>query len=78
MTWLNHRRLERALSAYLDGELDAAASANMTAHLRDCWGCSGEAELLRLVKRSLRNLGHRHSDVLGAARLRRLASRLTS
>ena len=72
-TWA-HRRTKRLLSAYADGELDQAASAAVAAHLRECWGCSGDAEITRMVKRSLRNLGDR--DALGTLRLRRFATQL--
>ncbi len=75
MTWVAHRRLKRALSAHLDGELDAAASAVVAAHLRECWECSGDAELLRMVKRSLRNLRERQADRLATVRLYRFAAR---
>ncbi len=71
-----HRRTKRLLSAYVDGELDQAASATVAAHLRDCWGCSGDVEIIRMVKRSLRNLGDRDRDALGALRLRRFTTQL--
>ncbi len=74
-TWA-HRRTKRLLSAYADGELDQAASAAVAAHLRDCWGCSGDVEITRMVKRSLRNLGDRDHDTLGTLRLRRFAAQL--
>lgn len=68
-----HRRTKRLLSAYVDGELEGAASATVAAHLRDCWGCSGDVEITRMVKRSIRNLGDRDHDMLGSLRLRRSA-----
>lgn len=71
-----HRRIKRLVSAYVDGELDQAASGAVAAHLRECWGCSGDVEITRLVKRSLRNLGDRDHDTLGALRLRRFATQL--
>jgi len=74
-TWA-HRRTKRLLSAYVDGELDQDASATVAAHLRDCWGCSGDVEITRMVKRSLRNLGDRDRDALGALRLRRFTTQL--
>jgi len=70
--------MRRAVSAYVDGELDEQHSARVEAHLRECWGCSGDAELTRLVKRSLQNLGHRQRDTLAVVRLQRFATRLTN
>ncbi len=62
----------------MDGELDTATAATIAAHLRECWECSGDAELARLVKRSLRNLATRERDALATARLRRFAAGLTN
>ena len=75
-TWA-HRRTKRLLSAYVDGELDQAASTAVAAHLRKCWGRSGDFEVTRLVKRSLRQLGDRDHDALGTMRLRRFATQLS-
>ncbi|MBA2280035.1 MAG: zf-HC2 domain-containing protein, partial [Actinomycetota bacterium] len=74
-TWA-HRRTKRLLTAYVDGELDQTAA--VAAHLRECWGCSGDVAVTRMVKRSLRNLGDRDRDhdTLGALRLRRFAAQL--
>ena len=72
-----HRRTKRVLSAYVDGELDQAASGAVAAHLRECWGCSGDVEVTRMVKRSLRKLGDRDHDTLGTLRLRRFAAQLS-
>ncbi|MGH9137704.1 MAG: zf-HC2 domain-containing protein [Acidimicrobiales bacterium] len=77
MTWWTHRRMKGALSAYVDGELDDAARVAVAAHLRECWGCSGDVELFRMVKASLRNVSGRQLDSLAAVRLRRYATRLT-
>ena len=74
-TWA-HRRTKRLLSAYADGELDPVASAAVAAHLRECGGCSGDVEVTRTIKRSLRNLGDRDHDTLGTRRLRRFAVQL--
>jgi anti-sigma factor RsiW len=71
-----HRRTKRLLSAYVDGELDQAPSAAFAAHLRKCWGCSGDVEVTRMVKRSLRNLGDGDHNTLGTLRLRRFAAQL--
>jgi len=65
MRWLTHLRLRRAVPAYVDGELDTLAARAVVAHLGRCWACSGEVELLRAVKRSLRNLVHR--DIEGVS-----------
>ncbi|MPY93714.1 MAG: hypothetical protein GEV08_11835 [Acidimicrobiia bacterium] len=76
MHWLAHRRMKQAVSAFLDGELDPPVMAEVHAHLRRCWDCSSDAELGRLVKRSLRHLAARDQDTLGARRLRRFAAHL--
>ncbi|MGH9177706.1 MAG: zf-HC2 domain-containing protein [Acidimicrobiales bacterium] len=78
MNRLAHRRLQRAVSAFVDGELDADAAAVVAAHLRECWECSGEADLARLMKASLRQLRDRDEDALAAMRLRRFASQLAN
>jgi anti-sigma factor RsiW len=77
MNWLAHRRMQRAVSAFVDGEVDAATAATVEAHLRECFDCSGDAELARMVKVSLDKLADRQRDVLTAIRLRRYATRLT-
>ena len=78
MNWLAHRRMQRAVTAFVDGELDAATAATVEEHLRDCFDCSGDAELTRMVKASLENLADRERDALTALRLRRFATGLSS
>jgi anti-sigma factor RsiW len=63
--------MRRDLDAYVDGELSRLRVAAVEAHLEDCWGCSGEADTLRLIKRSLRTLAARRPSDLALARLRR-------
>jgi anti-sigma factor RsiW len=50
---LAHRRLRRAVEAYLDGELTPDAHAEVARHLSICWECSIAAETLCLLKRAL-------------------------
>lgn len=76
MNRLAHRRMQRAVTAFVDDELDAATGATVEAHLRDCWDCSGDVELARMVKASLRHLADRNRDALTAHRLRRFATGL--
>lgn len=72
-----HRRMQRAVGAYVDGELRSPTRITaVRAHLDECWGCSGYAETLRLLKRSLRGLATRQPTDLVAARLRRWATDL--
>jgi anti-sigma factor RsiW len=71
MLLAGHRRMRRDLDAYIDGELPRVRVAAIEAHLEDCWGCSGEADTLRLIKRSLRTLAARRPSDLALARLRR-------
>jgi predicted anti-sigma-YlaC factor YlaD len=74
-----HRRMRRAVEVYIDGELRIPAQiAAVQAHLDECWGCSGYAETLRLLKRSLRRLAQRQPSDLAAARLRQWATELLS
>jgi len=77
MNRIAHRRMQRAVTAFVDGELDSATEAAVEAHLRDCFDCSGDAELERMVKESLHNLADRRRDVLTAVRLRRFATGLS-
>jgi anti-sigma factor RsiW len=76
MNRLGHRRMRRTVSAFVDGQLDAIEAAVVAAHVRACWECSGDVEVVRLIKRSLRNLAGRERDALAAARLRRFAGKL--
>jgi anti-sigma factor RsiW len=69
-------RMRRDIDAYLDGELPPARAALVEVHLDECWGCSGYAETLRLMKRSLRRLRDRRPTPLTVARLRRWAEGL--
>lgn len=78
MNRIAHRRMQRAVTAFVDGELDAATEAAVEAHLRDCWDCSGDVELARMVKASLHHLADRDRDALTAMRLRRFAAGLSN
>lgn len=53
-TTTNCRELERALDAYVDGELDASHVLVVDTHLTACVPCSERVELHRAVKRSIR------------------------
>lgn len=77
MNRIAHRRMQRAVSAFVDGEVDAGTAASVEAHLRECFDCSGDAELARMVKASLHNLADRQRDVLTAVRLRWFATGLS-
>ena len=68
-----HGRMRRAVDAYLDGELPPARAVAIEGHLDECWGCSGYADTVRLVKRSLQRLARRRPSDLAVARLRRWA-----
>ena len=74
-----HRRMHRAVDAYVDGELRTPERiAAVRAHLDQCWGCSSYAETLRLLKRSLHRLARRQPTDLAAARLRHWVTELMS
>ena len=68
-----HGRMRRAVDAYLDGELPPARAVAVEGHLDECWGCSGYADTVRLLKRSLQRLARRRPSDLAVARLRRWA-----
>ncbi|MFH5822901.1 anti-sigma factor family protein [Georgenia sp. AZ-5] len=50
MDFWQHLRLRTWVEPYVDGELDASRSREVAEHLNDCRGCSGLAELQRLVR----------------------------
>lgn len=61
--WLRRRRDElrcrevaRVLQTHIDGELDAATAAKVTAHLEACRRCGMEASTYRDLKESLTRL----------------------
>lgn len=56
---MTHRKLRRLVSAYVDGETRGAQEREVSEHLNECWECRGAAQLLRLMKQSLRRLGRR-------------------
>jgi anti-sigma factor RsiW len=51
-----HHRVERQLSAYLDGELTPDWAAEVRGHLADCAACRADLETLRATKRLLEAL----------------------
>ncbi|MDO8611297.1 MAG: zf-HC2 domain-containing protein [Dehalococcoidia bacterium] len=51
-----HRRFRDQLSAYIDGELEAAAAERLEAHLAACEGCRLELGQLRATAAALRDL----------------------
>ncbi|MDQ3537945.1 MAG: zf-HC2 domain-containing protein [Actinomycetota bacterium] len=44
------------VSAYVDGEIRGSQAREVAEHLNRCWECRAGAQLLRLMKRSLRRL----------------------
>jgi len=57
MPWFDrHRRYRDRLSAYLDGELDAAALGRLKRHLDDCDPCRAELEELRATVAALQQM----------------------
>jgi anti-sigma factor RsiW len=75
---LAHRRLRRAVEAYLDGELTPEARAEVARHLSICWECSIGAETLRLLKRALSHHRDRTPSSVAERRLRRFAEDLVA
>jgi anti-sigma factor RsiW len=78
MLHTTHRGLRRAVDAYLDGELPSGRAAAVASHLDECWGCSGYADTVRLMKQSLRRPAAREPRDLAVTRLRRWGQRLAS
>lgn len=76
MNVLRHMRAARELGAYLDGELPPHRRTAITAHLRECWRCSGDARILRMIKHSFGRSAQGGSSSLASARLHRYALRL--
>jgi anti-sigma factor RsiW len=58
-----------------DGELSPSLRRPVQAHLRECWECSENIEVLRMVKASLRRQSARLAP-METARLRRVAARV--
>jgi len=75
---LAHRRVRRAVEAYLDGELETDAGAQVGRHLSICWECNTAAETLRLLKWALRQRGARTPTTMADRRLRRYAEELAA
>jgi anti-sigma factor RsiW len=75
---LAHRRMRRAVDAYLDGELTPEARAEVARHLSICWECSIAAETLRLLKRALSHRRNRTPSSVAERRLRRFAEALVA
>lgn len=68
--------MRRQVEAWVDGEVTGWAAREVAAHLEQCWGCSGDAELARLVKAALSSFGEGRPPGLADLRLRRWASQL--
>lgn len=71
---VRHLLLNPRLGPYLDGELDPALEARVLTHLRECWRCSGELELQRLIRSALRQSRATGPSSLAVTRLRRFAA----
>lgn len=78
VTRRQHRRLSKLVDAWVDGELDDAATFAVATHVSGCWDCSAAAETTRLLKRALHARARREPPGLAALRLHRYAATLTS
>lgn len=76
MRMRGHRRLRRQVAALVDGEVRADEAAAVNRHLDECWDCSDDAEILRLMKVALARLAGREPADVAARRLRRWAEGL--
>lgn len=52
---MNHKRIERLLSPYLDGELPEPHQRELSEHLRSCESCRLRLEELRSIKHQIRS-----------------------
>jgi anti-sigma factor RsiW len=50
---MNHEKIQQQLSEWLDGELDAPASAELSRHIDSCSSCKGEVFRLRRLGEAL-------------------------
>ncbi|GAC1376246.1 MAG: hypothetical protein NVSMB4_04950 [Acidimicrobiales bacterium] len=75
---LAHRRMRRAVEAYLDGELPADAGTEVAHHLAMCWECSTVADTLRLLKHALRRRRDHGMASMPVRRLRRYAETMAA
>ena len=71
---MTHARLQRQLSAYLDGELAPAEADEVRTHLAGCTACREELSRLQHVKSVLQRLPERSVPQLWAAIHPRLES----
>ncbi len=69
MLSVSHRRWRVAVDAYVDGELTDRAQREVATHLAECWDCSRDAEILRLIKHCLRQRRTPAGDNLALLRL---------
>lgn len=67
--WFRHLWVRRDVEALLDDELDGARARRVRDHVSECWPCSGQVELTRLVRAALRRS---HRDGPSSLTLRRL------
>lgn len=72
MTWGAHRRWERSVEAFVDGELPRDHRLAMLGHVQDCPDCGPHAALLLAVRAALVRTAP-GLPALGAAPARRLA-----
>lgn len=75
---LRHLRVRGFVEPYVDGELTDTRRARFVAHLARCWSCSGQVEMLQLIKHSLQTGPQRGPVPLAEIRLRRFADRLAT
>jgi anti-sigma factor (TIGR02949 family) len=60
------------LSAYLDGEMDAARRADIESHLQTCRGCYSRAEFEKALQEKVRELGEKNAPAKLRQRLKAL------
>lgn len=76
MRGLSHRQFRRAISRFIDGELDDGTTQPLAAHIRKCDRCRRDLELQRAIKGALQRLADTEPPNLAVSRLRRWAASL--
>ncbi len=77
MRLAQHLLVRRLVEAYLDGELDDRQQRIVRDHLRQCWECGGQLEVLCLVRATLRRRRSDEPVWLPVRRLQRFSRRLS-
>lgn len=76
MSPVEHQRLRRLVEAYVDGELEPRRAEAVRTHVRRCWECGGQVEVVLLIRAALRRHRRGQPAQLPLRRLGRLCREL--